>query len=103
MFEINGDKWEIKIVPNSKMEELEKVEEGDFLQGLTRYRENVVYINEEAPNKKKTLIHELMHVYTYEYGLDPFRRKYDIEALCEICSASYDVIGDILKETSICR
>ena len=98
-FKMNGSDWEIKEITNDEMDSMGSSDLiNTFEHGLTRYSENVIYINKKTPNKKKTLYHELVHCYTYEYGINPFNKKYSIEDVCEICACSHDIIHKIVED-----
>ena len=98
-FKMNDREWEIKEISDEEM----SIKEGydtteEFVHGITKYSENRIYINSATPNKEKTLYHELVHCYTYEYGLNPFNKKFTIEDVCEICACSHEIIDKIVKE-----
>lgn len=99
-FKINEDEWEIKEISNAEMNILESSDLKDtFIHGTTQYSENIIYINKETPNKRKTLIHELIHCYMYEYGHNQFEdKKFNNEDVCEICSSSHNIIHKIVED-----
>ena len=98
-FEMNNDKWEIKIISN---DEMAKKSDSDlintFTHGLTVYNENTIYLNELAPNKKRTLYHELVHCYLYEFGFNSFDKQFNLEDVCEISASSCDIINKIIND-----
>lgn len=98
-FKMNSSEWEIRIISN---EEMGKKSDSDlintFTHGLTVYNENTIYLNELAPNKKRTLYHELVHCYTYEFGLNPFEKQFSLEDVCEICASSNDIVNKIIQD-----
>lgn len=91
-FEVNGNKWRIEEISNGEM----IIKTGDtegFTHGLTEYAECKVYINEETPEKSRTLYHELMHVWMYEYGHNQFINKtWNNEDICEMVASSHNFI-----------
>lgn len=97
-FEINNEKWKIKEISNAEMIELIGDNEA-FTQGVTEYKSNVIYINKETPNKRRTLYHELTHLFMYEYGHNQFEdKKFNNEDVCEICANSHDIIHKIVED-----
>ena len=97
-FKMNGNKWEIEEISNEEMMGKALDLEG-FTHGLTEYADNTVYINKCTPAKIKTLYHELMHVFLYEYGHNQFGdKKWNNEDLCEISASSHDIIHKIVEE-----
>ena len=98
-FIINNDEWHIKEISNAEMNVLcssDKIQ--SFTHGTTQYDCNTIYINEETPLKRKTLIHELTHCFMYEYGHNQHQKEFNHEDVCEICASSYDIIQDIIKK-----
>lgn len=98
-FKMNNDKWEIKLISN---DEMQKYADSDlkesFTHGLTVYNENTIYLNELSPNKKRTLHHELVHCYLYEFGFNPFEKQFSLEDVCEICASSNEIINKIIND-----
>ena len=98
-FEINDDKWQIKEINNAEMNILCGSDKKEtFTHGTTVYSENTIYINEDTPNKRKTLFHELMHLYMYEYGHNQWNKEFNNEDVCEISASSHDFIHDVVEE-----
>ena len=98
-FLLNEDEWHIKIISNEEMNKKTGENEKDcFTHGLTCYDENIIYLNEKSPNKKKSLIHELEHCYLYEYGFNPFNKQFDLEDVCEIIAGSFEIIKKIVED-----
>lgn len=96
-FRINGNKWIIEEISNGEMITKTGDIEG-FTHGLTEYAECKVYINEGTPEKKRTLYHELMHVWMYEYGHNQFSgRAWNNEDICEMVAASHNFIHSIAE------
>ena len=44
-FEINDSKWIILEITNECMKQLFGCDEDDYIHGMTRYSENIIYIN----------------------------------------------------------
>lgn len=99
-FVINNDEWEIKEISNADMNILENSDGRNFfVHGTTRYNCNTIFINEDAPNKRKTLIHELTHCLMYEYAHNQFEDKsFTHEDICEISASFHDIISEIVEE-----
>lgn len=101
-FRINDDEWEIIQVDKDKIRNrLNKDNEEDaiFVFGLTIFSEHKIWINEDVctEQKIKTLKHELTHCYIWSYGLGSVPH-YTEEMVCDIVSASINIINDIVKE-----
>lgn len=101
-FRINEDEWEIIQVDKDKIRNrLNKDNEEDaiFVFGLTIFSEHKIWINEDVctEQKIKTLKHELTHCYIWSYGLGSVPH-YTEEMVCDIVSASINIINDIVKE-----
>ena len=97
---MNNDEWEIREISNAEMNILESSDgRGTFTHGTTQYNCNIIFINQETPNKRKTLIHELTHCFMYEFGHNEFdEKKPTCEDVCEISAASHDMIHQIVEE-----
>ena len=66
-FIINNDEWEIREVNNAEMNIMCGSDKREtFTHGSTQYSDQVIYLNNEAPNKRKTLYHELTHCFMYD-------------------------------------
>ena len=100
-FIMNNSEWEIKEISNAEMNIIDNSDKiSTFTHGTTEYSNNIVYINSESPSKRKTLYHELMHVFLYEYGHNPFLedKTYHYEDVCEISACSHDIIHEIVEK-----
>ena len=96
-FEINKERWAIIEVDNDRMNEIENNNDKEvYIHGTTRYNENAIYINESTPVKRRTLIHELTHLYMYVYGHNQ-ERKFNNEEICEISASSHDIIHELVE------
>lgn len=94
-FEINGSKWEIIIVSEDKMNNEQK---NDYTLGLTIYSKQEVWLVENQVNMLKTLIHELTHVWLFEYGHNAQEREFNHEDVCEIVASSNNFINKIVQK-----
>ena len=98
-FKMNNDEWEIKEINNAEVNIMCGSDEREtFTHGSTQYSDQVIYLNNEAPNKRKTLYHELTHCFMYEYGHNQHEREYNNEDVCEICACSHDTIHKIVED-----
>ena len=91
-FNINGATWKIREVD----EDVIKLEdEPDYTLGLTIYKKQEVLLNKNQKNILKTLKHELMHVWIYEYGHGQ-KDRFSCEDICEIVASSNSFINRII-------
>lgn len=90
------------IIVEVEQEELKKEmsdENDGYYYGQTRFQKQIVLIdkNLSIERKRKTLIHELTHVYIREYlttrDINP-----DEEVLCDISANSHDIIHKIVED-----
>lgn len=95
-FEINGSEWNIIELSNYTMKTQFNCNDDDYLHGITKYSENTIYINKSSLEIKRTLKHELMHVWLYMYGHNQDNKVFDNEDVCEIVASSNDFINDIV-------
>ena len=98
-FTMNNEDWYIKRMPQSSFWEYEKKEpDGGSYRGVTHYRDNEIWIDENLPEKtqKKVLYHELMHVYIATY-ISLYEFNITEELLCDISANSHDIIHDIVE------
>lgn len=99
-FKMNNSEWQIKEISNAEMNILVDSDMKDtFTHGTTQYDKNIIYINKETKNKKKTLYHELTHCFMYEFGHNQQEDKtFNYEDVCEICACSHDIIHEIVDK-----
>lgn len=98
-FKINNEEWEIRKVSNAEMNVMVPSDKREsFTHGSTQYDELVIYLNEDAKSIRRTLIHELMHCFMYEFGHNQWEKEYNNEDVCEIIASSYDMINKIVEE-----
>ncbi len=99
VFIMNNDEWIIKEISNSEMNMICSSDlKETFVHGITQYNESTIYINEDSPNKERTLYHELMHCYMYEYGINQWDKNFSNEDICELSASSYKIIFQIIKK-----
>ena len=95
-FNINGTAWNIKTVDEATINNETK---NDFTLGVTIYKTQEVLLLENQANIVKTLKHELMHVWLYEYGhAQSDETKYGHEDICEIVASSNEFINEIVEK-----
>lgn len=98
-FKINDAEYEIKEVSQEIIKEEDTEEEDGYYYGQTRFQRQVILIdkNLSKERKRKTLIHELTHVYIREFlttrELDP-----NEEVLCDIHANCHDMIHKIVED-----
>ena len=97
-FKINGNTWEILTISNTEIDNIEGNNGENFIHGTTRYGLNKIFINEDTPEQVRTLKHELVHVWLYEYGHRPDEKRYNEEDICEIVASSNDFINEIVEQ-----
>ena len=91
-FKINGTEWTIKEVSEA---EINNEIKNDFTLGVTIYKLQEILLLENQANLIKTLKHELMHAWLYEYGhAQNDETKYSYEDICEIVASSNDFINN---------
>ncbi len=94
-FKINNTEWEIKEVDEATINN-EMKQDGTL--GVTIYKTQEVMLLENQANIIKTLKHELMHVWLYEYGHPQNdESKYTYEDVCEIVASSNDFINEVVS------
>ena len=101
-FEINGDIWTVSYKTKQEliaMYETEYDEKAYYVFGLTQKPNYCIYINQEMidEQKIKTLKHELVHCYIWEFGLYN-APNYNEEMVCDIVSSSNNMINKIVEQ-----
>lgn len=97
-FKMNRSEYEIKEVEQEELMKHKNQDEG-YYYGQSHFIEQEIWIdkNLSMERKKRTLYHELMHVYIREYlttrDIEP-----DEEVLCDISANSHDMIHEIVEE-----
>lgn len=95
-FNINNTEWTIREVSEA---EINNEMKNDFTMGVTIYKLQEILLLENQANLIKTLKHELVHVWLYEYGhRQDDDKKYDYEDICEIVASSNDFINNIVEQ-----
>lgn len=95
-FKINNTVWTIKVVDEATINN-EMKQEGTL--GVTIYKTQEILLLETQANIIKTLKHELMHVWLYEYGHNQEEeKKYSYEDVCEIVASSNDFVNEVVNE-----
>ena len=94
-FIINSSPWKIKVVDEATINNEMK---NDNTLGLTNYKTQEIMLLENQANIIKTLKHELMHVWLYEYGhAQDENTTYNYEDICEIVASSNSFINEIIE------
>lgn len=95
-FEINNTKWTIKEVDEATINNEMK---NDYTMGVTIYKTQEILLLKDQANSIKTLKHELIHVWLYEYGhAQNDETKYNYEDVCEIVASSNNFINEIVEK-----
>ena len=94
-FTLNDDEWEIVLVP--------QIDGNPEIFGQTEYRTQTIYIQNSLKSTQqiKTLVHELMHCWLWEYGHRQCdNNTFHYEEVCDIIAASHSWIKSIIKEVT---
>lgn len=85
---------------NTEYEIVEKEKlENEELVGLTDYQKKQVLLKKlDKDFMIRTLKHELMHVWLYEYGHNQDEKEFNNEDICEIVACSNDFINEVVEE-----
>ena len=94
-FEINGAKWIIEEVDDAVMNNEMK---NDYTLGVTIYKEQKILLVKSNANILRTLIHELTHVWLYEFGHNQHEDNFTYEDVCEIVACSNNFINEIVEK-----
>lgn len=94
-FKINNTEWIIKEVNEAIINNEVKQDE---ILGLTIYKTQEILLLESQANIIKTLKHELVHVWLYEYGHNQQEKEFNCEDICEIVASSNDFINEVIEE-----
>lgn len=98
-FEINNTEWTIKEVDEATINNEMK---NDYTMGVTIYKTQEILLLKDQANLIKTLKHELIHVWLYEYGhAQNDETEYNYEDICEIVASSNDFINGIVEKYKI--
>lgn len=97
-FEMNNSYYAIKEVSQEELQKEIADENDGYYYGQTRFLKQIILIDKDlsVERKRKTLIHELTHVYIREYlttrDINP-----DEEVLCDIHANCHDIIHKIVE------
>ena len=94
-FKINNSEWEIKTVDEATINNEMK---NDYTLGVTIYKTQEILLLENQANIIKTLKHELIHVWLYEFGHNQQEKEFSHEDICEIVACSNDFINEIVEK-----
>ena len=94
---INNHDWMVKEVSRAEMKDIAGEKEDEYVQGITIYSRQTIYIDSEIANKRKTLIHELTHVWLDEFGHNQSAKEFNNEDVCEIVASIHDCINWALE------
>ncbi|MBO5004889.1 MAG: hypothetical protein J6D03_06590 [Clostridia bacterium] len=95
-FKCNNTEWTIEEVDEATINNEEK---NDYTLGLTFYKTNKIWLLNNNVNKIRTLKHELMHVWLWEYGHSQDEdRKYSYEEVCEIVASSNSFVNEVVEQ-----
>ena len=98
-FKMNGIEYIIKEVTQKEFWDFQVDEEDGYYYGQSHFQTQEVWIDKALPpdKKRKTLYHELTHVYIREYltsrDINP-----NEEVLCDISANSHDIIHKIVDD-----
>ena len=94
-FKINNAEWTIESVDEATINNEMKA---DGTLGCTIYKTQKILLLEDQANIIKTLKHELMHVWLYEYGHNQEDdKRWSCEDICELVASSNDFINEIVE------
>lgn len=98
-FEMNDVKYRIKEVEQKDFWEYKVNEEDGYYYGQSHFQTQEIWLDKtlSKEKKKKTLYHELTHVYIREY-LTSRDITPDEEVLCDISANSHDIIHKIVED-----
>ncbi|MCI8618338.1 MAG: hypothetical protein HFJ60_08950 [Clostridia bacterium] len=94
-FKINNTEWIIKEVDEAIINNEVKQDE---ILGLTIYKTQEILLLKSQSNIIKTLKHELMHVWLYEYGHNQQEKEFNCEDICEIVASSNEFINEVVEQ-----
>ena len=90
--------WNI-VITNNKKDLINN--EGHLCKGIVKYKDNIIYIDEEILERKNDLYHllkhELTHIFLYETQIE-LKETYSEENLCELVALYSD---DIIRKARL--
>lgn len=97
-FKMNNSIYTIEEVSQEELQKEEIDENDGYYYGQTRFQKQIILIdkNLSVERKRKTLIHELTHVYIREY-LTTRNISPDEEVLCDIHANCHDIVHEIIE------
>lgn len=97
-FYMNGVLYTIKEVFQNKFWENQNDEQDGYYYGQTHFQTQEVWIDKTLSDdkKRKTLYHELTHVYIKEF-ITTGDIEFNEEVLCDIAANSHNVIHEIVE------
>ena len=98
-FTMNNSEYKIKEVSQSELIKEISDEDDGYYYGQTRFPIQTILIDKylSTERKRKTLYHELMHVYIREY-LTTRDISPNEEIMCDISANSHDIIHKIVED-----
>ena len=98
-FTMNGSEYTIKETCQEEIKRHINNANNDFYYGLTVFQDDLIYLEKSLSHdkKRKTLIHELMHVYIAEF-VTTQTIDYDEELLCDICANAHELVNEIVND-----
>ncbi len=101
-FQMNNITYKIKEVSQEEIvnEAGGDIEEDEYFYGLAVYSKQTIYLDEDLSyaRKRKTLIHELTHVYIREFITSNGLQNISEEMLCEMNENTHDIIHEIVEK-----
>ena len=95
-FKINNTEWTVKEVSEA---EINNEMKNDYTLGITLYKTQEIWLLDNQVNITRTLKHELIHVWLFEYGhRQDDEKKFDYEDICEIVASSNDFINKVVEQ-----
>lgn len=97
-FKMNNDEWKIKEVAQKDFDKDDDEQDG-YYYGRTKYATQEVWLWKDLKHEKKrrTLIHELTHIYISTYITNQ-SMDFNEEKLCDIAANSHDIIHNIVEK-----
>lgn len=97
-FKMNNSIYTIEEVSQEELQKEEIDENDGYYYAQTRFQKQIILIDKDlsVERKRKTLIHELTHVYIREY-LTTRNISPDEEVLCDIHANCHDIVHEIIE------
>ncbi len=97
---MNGREWIIKEIEQKNFIDNDKnAKDCGYFFGQTHFHIQEIWLCSEMAKeqKRKTLYHELMHVYIHSY-ISHIELEFTEKLLCDISANSHDIIHEIVKD-----